>query len=153
MLTVAVASAILTGAGYADSIKSFAQHHPHAGYGGTFRKWMWSWESKPYNSWGNGSAMRVSPIGFAFDTVEDVLDQAKKSAEVSHNHPEGIKGAQATALAILMARQGAGKSTIRKEVENRFNYNLHRTLEEIRPSYRFDVFLSRICPRIDYRFS
>lgn len=139
VLTVAVASAILTGAGYADSIKSFAQHHPHAGYGGTFRKWIWSWEYKPYNSWGNGSAMRVSPVGFAFDTLDEVLDQARRSAEVTHNHPEGIKGAQATALAIFMAKHGADKETIRNEVEDRFGYDLHRTIEEIRPSYSFDV--------------
>jgi ADP-ribosylglycohydrolase len=139
VLTVAVASAIIKSGGYADSIKTFARRHPHAGYGGSFQKWMWSWENKPYNSWGNGSAMRVSPVGFAFDTVHDVLEQAKQSAEVSHNHPEGIKGAQATALAILMARQGADKETIRKEIEDRFSYDLHRTAAEIRPTYGFDV--------------
>ena len=139
VLTVAVASAILTGTDYADAIKTFAQRHPHAGYGGTFRKWMWSWENKPYNSWGNGSAMRVSPVGFAFDTLDEVLDQAKHSAEVTHNHPEGIKGAQATALSILLARQGADKKTIRSEIVNYFGYDLHRTIEEIRPSYSFDV--------------
>jgi ADP-ribosylglycohydrolase len=140
VLTVAVASSILTGAdNYADSIKAFAQRYPHAGYGETFRKWMWAWENEPYNSWGNGSAMRVSPVGFAFDTIDEVLTQAKRSAEVSHNHPEGIKGAQATALAILMARQGADMETIRKEIEDRFNYDLQRTVEGIRPSYRFDV--------------
>jgi ADP-ribosylglycohydrolase len=100
---------------------------------------MWAWENEPYNSWGNGSAMRVSPVGFAFDTIDEVLTQAKRSAEVSHNHPEGIKGAQATALAILMARQGADMETIRKEIEDRFNYDLQRTVEGIRPSYRFDV--------------
>ena len=139
VLTVAVANAILKDGGYAESIKTFARRHPHAGYGGSFRKWMWSRENEPYNSWGNGSAMRVSPVGFAFDTVHDVLEQAKQSAEVSHNHPEGIKGAQATALAILMARQGADKETIRKEIEDRFSYDLHRTVAEIRPSYGFDV--------------
>ena len=139
VLTVAVANAILKDGGYAESIKTFARCHPHAGYGGSFQKWMWSWENKPYNSWGNGSAMRVSPVGFAFDTVHDVLEQAKQSAEVSHNHPEGIKGAQATALAILMARQGADKETIRKEIEDRFSYDLHRTAAEIRPTYGFDV--------------
>ena len=139
VLTVAVANAILTGTGYADAIKTFAQRHPNAGYGGTFRKWMWSRENKPYNSWGNGSAMRVSPVGFAYDTENDVLKQAKLSAGVSHNHPEGIKGAQATAMCILMARQDADKETIRSEIEDRFGYDLHRTVEEIRPSYSFDV--------------
>ncbi len=139
VLTVAVARAILTDANYANYIKSFAQRYPHAGYGGTFRKWMGTWENKPYNSFGNGSAMRVSPVGFAFDTIDEVMEQAKQSAEVSHNHPEGIKGAQATALAILMARQGAEKEAIRKELSGRFGYNLKRTVEDIRPAYRFDV--------------
>lgn len=139
VLTVAVASAILTGSDYADPIKAFAQHHPHAGYGGAFRRWMWAGENKPYNSWGNGSAMRVSPVGFAFETIDDVLTQAKRSAEVTHNHPEGIKGAQATALAILLARQGADKETIRKAIEGRFDYDLHRKVAEIRPTYHFDV--------------
>jgi ADP-ribosyl-[dinitrogen reductase] hydrolase len=139
VLTVAVASAILTGDDYAKAIKQFARRHPHAGYGGTFRTWIWSRENLPYNSWGNGSAMRVSPVGFAFDTMDEVLKQAKRSAEVTHNHPEGIKGAQATALAIFLARQGADKQTIREEIENRFSYDLQRTIERIRPSYRFDV--------------
>ena len=139
VLTAAVAHSILNGVDYARSIKEFAQRYPHAGYGGTFRIWMWSWENRPYNSFGNGSAMRVSPVGFAFNTVDEVLEHAKRSAEVSHNHPEGIKGAQATALAILMARQGAEKETIRKEISERFGYNLNRTVERIRPTYSFDV--------------
>ncbi|MGA6926794.1 MAG: ADP-ribosylglycohydrolase family protein, partial [Desulfosarcina sp.] len=139
VLTVAVAKSILDGIDFGESIKQFAQCHPHAGYGGAFRKWMWSTENKPYNSWGNGSAMRVSPVGFAFDTLDEVLLLAKRSAEVTHNHPEGIKGAQATALAIFMARQGADKEAICKEIEDRFAYDLHRSVEEIRPSYRFEV--------------
>jgi ADP-ribosylglycohydrolase len=139
VLTVAVANSILNEVDFAESIKLFALEHYSLPYGRAFRRWMNAWENQPYNSWGNGSAMRVSPVGFAFDTIEDVLIQAKRSAEVSHNHPEGIKGAQATALAILLARQGADKETIRKEIEDRFNYDLQRTVEEIRPSYRFDV--------------
>ena len=139
VLTVAVANSILNGIDYADSIKSFANEHYSLPYGRSFKRWMREWENKPYNSWGNGSAMRVSPVGFAFDTVDDVLLEAKRSAEVSHNHPEGIKGAQATALAIFLARQGADKETIRKEIEDRFNYDLHRTIDVIRPSYQFDV--------------
>jgi ADP-ribosylglycohydrolase len=139
VLTVAVARAILTGGDYAASIKRFARRYPDAGYGGTFRKWIWSGESRPYNSWGNGSAMRVSPVGFAFDREQAVLAEARRSAEVTHNHPEGIKGAQATALAIFLARQGAGKEAIREAIEDRFGYNLHRTIEEIRPFYSFDV--------------
>jgi ADP-ribosylglycohydrolase len=139
VLTVAVANSILNEVDFAVSIKSFAMKHYSLPYGRAFRRWMKAWENKPYNSWGNGSAMRVSPVGFAFDTIEEVLTQAKRSAEVSHNHPEGIKGAQATALAIFLARQGAGKETIRKEIEDRFDYDLQRTVEGIRPSYRFDI--------------
>lgn len=134
-----MADAILNGDDYAKTIKQFALRYPDAGYGGTFRMWIWSRENKPYNSWGNGSAMRVSPVGFAFDTIDEVLNQATMSAEVTHNHPEGIKGARATALAILLARQGAGKEAIRNEIEDRFSYDLRRTVEAIRPSYRFDV--------------
>jgi ADP-ribosylglycohydrolase len=139
VLTVAVASAIMTGADFADSLKAFAQRYPRAGYGGSFRKWIWSWENKPYYSFGNGSAMRVSPVGFAYDTVDEVLLWAKRSAEVTHNHPEGIKGAQATGLAILMARQGAAKERIRTEIAGRFQYDLNRSVDDIRPNYHFDV--------------
>jgi ADP-ribosylglycohydrolase len=139
VLTLAVANAILTGVDYADSIKSFARRHPTAGYGGSFKHWMWSRENKPYNSFGNGSAMRVSPVGFAFESAGEVLEQARRSAEVSHNHPKGIKGAQATALAVFMARQGADKETIRKEIQTRFSYDLGRTVDGIRPAYRYDV--------------
>lgn len=139
VLTVAVANATLTGTSYTESLMEFAQRYPHAGYGKAFRKWMWSWDPKPYKSWGNGSAMRVSPVGFAFDTVKEVLKEAKRSAEVTHNHPEGIKGAQATALAILLARMGESKDTIRDKIVRRFGYDLYRSLDEIRPWYRFDV--------------
>jgi len=139
VLTAAVAHAILTGDDMADTIKAFAQKHHSLPYGRSFKRWIWSWENEPYNSFGNGSAMRVSPVGFAFDTVDDVLEEARRSAEVTHNHPEGIKGAQATALAILLARQGENKETIRNQIEDRFDYDLHRTVEDIRPAYGFDV--------------
>lgn len=139
VLTVAVAHSILNDGDYAESIKSFAQKYHSLPYGRAFRKWIWAWENKPYNSFGNGSAMRVSPVGFAYDTVDEVLLEAKRSAEVSHNHPEGIKGAQATALAILMVRQGADKAIIRSEIKDRFDYDLDRTVDGIRPGYRFDV--------------
>ena len=139
VLTVAVANAILTGEGYRDSIIAFARKYPGAGYGGTFRKWMWADDPQPYNSWGNGSAMRVSPIGWAFDSEADVLEEAKRSAEISHNHPEGIKGAQAIALAILLARRGADKATLKSEITGRFEYDLDRRIDDIRPVYQFDV--------------
>ena len=139
VLTVAVAYAILHDVDYVIALKSFGRRYPHAGYGGSFYGWLASPASRPYNSWGNGSAMRVSPVGWAFDTVEDVLREARRSAEVTHDHPEGIKGAQATALAILLARQGATRAAIREEIAGRFGYDLGRTLDGIRPGYRFDV--------------
>lgn len=100
---------------------------------------MKAWETKPYNRFGNGSAMRVSPVGFAFDTEDEVLEWARRSAEVTHNHPEGIKGAQATALAVFMARTGKSKEAIREAITERFGYNLDRTVDDIRPGYSFDV--------------
>ncbi len=139
VLTVAVAYAILRKAAYGASIKDFARRYPNAGYGFSFYRWMLSDTMRPYNSWGNGSAMRVSPVGLAFDSKEKVLDEARRSAEPTHNHPEGIKGAQATALAVFLARHGADKETIRTEISSRFSYDLDRTVDEIRPGYRFDV--------------
>ncbi|MBC7254902.1 MAG: ADP-ribosylglycohydrolase family protein [Chloroflexi bacterium] len=139
VLTVAIAWAILEGVDYGVALKTFGRRYPHAGYGKAFKRWLFESESKPYNSWGNGSAMRVSPVGFAFGDVDTVLFEAQRSAEVSHNHPEGIKGAQATALAIFLARQGKGKEAIRQEIHERFGYDLDRTVAEIRPTYHFDV--------------
>lgn len=139
VLTVAVAHAVLDDLDYAETLKLYGRKYPNAGYGGSFRSWIFSPINEPYNSWGNGSAMRVSPVGFAFETVDKVLAEAKRSAEVTHNHPEGIKGAQAVALAVFLARRGAGKAEIKQEVTNRFGYNLNCTLDEIRPAYQFDV--------------
>ena len=139
VLTVAVAHAILDDIDYAVALKSYARRYPDAGYGMSFFRWMLSADSRPYNSWGNGSAMRVGPVGFAFDSVKEVLRQAKATAAVTHNHPEGIKGAQATALAVCLGRTGAGKIQIRREIERRFEYDLHRRIDEIRPAYRFDI--------------
>jgi ADP-ribosylglycohydrolase len=104
-----------------------------------FRYWLGDPGRGPYNSFGNGSAMRVSPIGWAFDTLDEVLAEAERSAAVTHNHPEGIKGAQATAAAVHLARVGATKDEIRAEISGRFGYNLDRTVVAIRPDYRFDV--------------
>lgn len=139
VLTVAVADAILSRADYASSLEQWARKYPNAGYGGAFYRWMLSPDRAPYNSWGNGSAMRVSPVGFAFDSLEAVLQEARRTAEVTHNHPEGIKGAQATALAVFLARQGESKGRIRNEITQRFAYDLDRTLDAIRPAYRFDI--------------
>ena len=114
VLTVATAYAILTGTSYEAAYRDFGRQHPHAGYGGSFYGWLMAEEPRPYNSWGNGSAMRVAPVGFAFSNMDDVLREAERSAEVTHNHVEGIKGAQATALAVFMARSGASKDEIQE---------------------------------------
>ena len=139
VLTIAVASAILAKRRYRDVLWETGRRYPHAGYGGSFIRWLLSENPQPYNSWGNVAAMRVSPVGFAFGSIEEVLEQARLTAVVSHNHPEGIKGAQAVALAIFMGRKGKTKNDIRQAIGKKFDYNLSRTIEEIRPSYFFDV--------------
>jgi ADP-ribosylglycohydrolase len=139
VLTVAVADAILSGRSYEASVRDIGQRHPHAGYGGSFVRWLLSDNPRPYNSWGNGAAMRVSPVGFAFSTEQEVLAQAQLSAQITHNHPEGIKGAQATALSVFLARTGHDKKTIRHRIMQDFGYDLNRTIDEIRPGYAFDI--------------
>jgi ADP-ribosylglycohydrolase len=139
VLTLAIADAILSGRAYLDSVREIGQRYPNAGYGGTFIQWLYSRDPRPYNSWGNGSAMRVSPVGFAFSSEDEVLEHAKMTAEISHNHPEGIKGAQAVALAVFFARTGAGKEEIRTRITDLFAYDLDRTVDDIRPGYFFDV--------------
>ena len=139
VLTVAIADAILNQVDYTASLKQYHQWFPNAGYGRTFKDWAGSSRREPYNSWGNGSAMRVSPVGYAFDNLEQVLQEAKHSAEVTHNHPEGIKGAQATAAAIFLARTEQSKSEIKTYIESMFAYDLSQELDAIRPAYRFDV--------------
>ncbi len=139
VLTVAIASAILSGEPYVDSVRRICRKYPDAGYGGSFIRWLHSPDAKPYNSWGNGSAMRVSPVGFAFTTEDEVLTQAKETAEITHNHPEGVKGAQATALAVFLARTGSDKESIRSRIASQFDYDLDRTVEDIRPLYSFDI--------------
>ena len=120
--------------------------YPDRGYGGRFARWIHDSDPQPYNSFGNGSAMRVSPVGYYAKTLEEALELAKISAEVTHNHPEGIKGAQATAAAIFLARQGVSKQEIRDYVAQTFNYDLSRTLEEIRPTFTFDETCQRTVP-------
>jgi ADP-ribosylglycohydrolase len=124
VLTVAVADCLLHKKDYAKTIKEYARRYPNAGYGGSFVVWMDSPDSKPYNSFGNGSAMRVSPVGFF---------------EVTHNHPEGIKGAQATAAAVFLARTGSSKPEIKDYVTKQFGYNLDRKLDDIRKTYDYDI--------------
>lgn len=139
VLTVAVAECLLSGGNYIDAFHEYVRAYPNAGYGQSFFQWASAGDSRPYNSWGNGAAMRVSAVGQAFDKLEDVLAHAARAAEVTHNHPEGIKGAQATAAAVFLARQGESKTRIKAMVERLFGYDLHPTLETLRPAYGFDV--------------
>ena len=144
VMTLAVALGLIAGQG--DVQKTFAEvryemrhwgrRYPHAGYGGMFRRWLRAEHPQPYGSFGNGSAMRVAAAGWLFDTLDKTLEMAKVTAEVTHNHPEGIKGAQATAAAIFLARTGHSKPEIKRYVEQTFGYDLSRTCDEIRPHYR-----------------
>ena len=122
------------------------RRYPSRGYGGRFANWICDKDPQPYNSYGNGSAMRVSPVGYYAQSLEEALALAKVSAEVTHNHPEGIKGAQATAAAILLARRGKSKQEIRDYVAQTFDYDLSRTLDEIRPTFTFDETCQRTVP-------
>jgi ADP-ribosylglycohydrolase len=139
VLTVATASALMGDGDYAAAYRELGNRYPRAGYGGSFRRWLRSPSPAPYGSWGNGSAMRVSPVGWALSEEAEVLEEAARSARVTHDHPEGVKGAQAVALAVYLARTGAEKETIRREIAGRFGYDLGRTVQSIRPHYGFDV--------------
>jgi ADP-ribosylglycohydrolase len=138
VLTVAVADCILYRGDYAKTMRAYGRRYPHAGYGERFRKWLFSDTPLPYNSFGNGSAMRVSPVGFAFPTIAEVIEQAGKSAEITHNHPDGIRGAKAVAAAVFLARTGESKKGIKNYIEEHIMYDLDMTLDTIRPGYRFD---------------
>ena len=117
------------------SMQLWGHKYPHAGYGGRFYRWLASENTKPYNSWGNGSAMRVSSVGWLFETLERTREVARWSAEVTHNHPEGIKGAESTASVIWMARNGYTKPQIKEYIIKEFGYDLSRTCDQIRPNY------------------
>jgi ADP-ribosylglycohydrolase len=138
VLTIAVADCLLTGSSYIDKFHEYTRAYPDRCYGAGFWRWVESGSREPYNSWGNGAAMRVSPVGFAMTTLEGVLNEAKRSAEVTHNHPEGIRGAQATAVAIFLGREGESKATIRQSIKERFGYDLDRSVTSIRPTYSFN---------------
>lgn len=148
VMTAAVADALLTVGQAAskaeiesaviDKMHAWGRRYPHAGYGGRFRKWLKDRNPKPYGSYGNGSAMRVSAAGWLYPTIEKTREVAAYTAGITHNHPEGIKGAEATASCIFLARMGADKETIKKYIEKEFGYNLNRTLEQIRPSFHMD---------------
>ena len=139
VLTIAVADWLLNGGELTTYFHEYVDRYPHAGYGGTFIQWANARSTDPYNSWGNGAAMRVSPVAYFGESLQQVFEVAKASAEVTHNHPEGIKGAQAVACCIYLARQGESKREIRKQIASTFGYDLNRTIRGIRPHYFFDV--------------
>jgi ADP-ribosylglycohydrolase len=138
ILSVALAECLLDGGDYAAAMKSYCKRYPDGGYGGRFRAWAGSERSEPYNSYGNGAAMRISPVAWAFGTMPEVLAQAERYTAVTHNHPEGIKGGQATAAAVFLARTGHTKEQLRIYIEAKFGYDLSRSVESWRPGFRFD---------------
>ena len=130
----------------ASNMQDWGKRYPHAGYGGSFRHWLKENNPKPYGSYGNGSAMRVSAAGWLYDSIERTREVARATANVTHNHPEGVKGAEATASAIYMARKESSKEEIKEYIEREFHYNLDRTLDEIRPGYHMDETCQRTVP-------
>lgn len=137
-MTVAVADALLTDGDFAAAMQKWGRKYPRAGYGGKFIQWIFSNDPKPYGSWGNGSAMRVSPCALIAGSLEEALELAERSAAVTHDHPDGIKGAKAIAAAVYLAKTGRTKEEIRDYIEENY-YSLDFTLDEIRPRYRFDA--------------
>jgi len=141
VMTLAIADGLMNGGSreaFIKAMKKYGRLYPYAGYGSRFGNWILTDDTSPYNSWGNGSAMRASPVAWAFNTLSEVEEYAEICAAVTHNHPEGIKGARATAAAIFLARTGATREEIREYIEKQYGYDLSRTLDEIRPNYRFD---------------
>lgn len=155
IMSLAVAKALIETAGQSDavigaalvhSMQTLGRQYPNCGYGGMFRQWLRSTDPQPYNSFGNGSAMRVAAAGWLYPTLDSTLHAARLTAEITHNHPEGIKGAEAIAAAVFLARTGADKTMIRTYISDTFGYDLNRTLDEIRPSYAFYETCQRSVP-------
>lgn len=139
VMSVAVASALLHGLDYTDELRRWGRAYPDAGYGGLFLRWLFDPAPRPYQSFGNGSAMRVAAVSWALDDLDDILAEAARSAAVTHDHPEGIKGAQAVACAVFLARTGASKPEIRTAMEQRFGYDCSASLDALRKLASFDV--------------
>ncbi|WP_224962875.1 ADP-ribosylglycohydrolase family protein [Geomonas subterranea] len=139
VLTVALAEAIMSGAPYGAVMRRYYRSYPEAGYGKNFTRWAASKEAAPYQSWGNGAAMRIAPAAWAFDSLEEVLRKAEEFTLPTHGHPEGVRGAQAAAAAVYLGRTGATKEEMRSFITGRFGYDLTKSCDEIRPGYRFDV--------------
>jgi ADP-ribosylglycohydrolase len=140
VLTVAVADHLMSGADLVGLFHDYYAKYPRVGYGKTFAAWAKVKDRDPYDSWGNGSAMRVSPVAWRYDSLEEVLAGAAASAAVTHNHPEGIAAAKAVAGAIFLARTGASKAAIRDFASGIAKYDLSRTIADIRPAYKFEVY-------------
>lgn len=145
--TIALADAILHDLDYTDLLKKYFKLYPNSGFGGYFYRWASSDDRQPYYSFGNGAAMRISPVGYAFDTLEEVLEKARTYTSVTHNHPEGIKGAQATATCIFLARNKKTKNEIKDYVTRELGYDLSRTCDEIRPKYKFNETCQETVPQ------
>jgi ADP-ribosylglycohydrolase len=147
VLTVAVADCLLRPRDYVDALHEYFHAFPAVGFGTDFARWAGARRREAYNSWGNGSAMRVSPVAYARPILAEALQEAQRSALVTHNHEEGIRGAQATAAAVFLARTGGGKDEIRHYVRAQFGYDLSQRLDDLRPSYRFEVSCQRSVPQ------
>ncbi len=152
VLTVALAESILSGIDYKTKLLEYYHLYPHCSYGSRFHDWANSDNPQPYNSWGNGSAMRVSPVGWAYNDLKTVLLKAKESAEFTHNHPEGIKGAQATAASMFIARSKKSKDVIKEFVEKTFHYNLDLDIEDLRKNYQFNESCHDTVPQAIFTF-
>lgn len=147
VLTVAVADWILAEGDLSPVLADYARRFPGRGYGSRFAEWIDAADRAPYGSYGNGSAMRVSPVGFAFDSMPEVLEWAERSAAPTHNHPGAVRGAQATAAAVFLARRGQDKREIRAFIETELGYDLSPRLDDIRPAYRFTEVCQQTVPQ------
>ncbi len=156
VMTIAVREALLEAGTMADverirecvceSMRKWGRKYPYAGYGARFGVWLRQRNPKPYGSYGNGSAMRVSAAGWLYDSIERTREVARATAEVTHNHPEGVKGAESVAAAIFLARTGNTKEVIREYVMREFGYDFSRSCDEIRPGYHHDESCQRTVP-------
>lgn len=146
ILTVSLADTIINNKDFTKNLKEYTKKYPNKGYGNNFLMWASSEITKPYNSWGNGSAMRTSPVAWAYNTLEEVFEKSKDFASVTHNHPEGIKGAQAISAAIFLAKKNASKEEIKEYIEFTFGYNLNRNINQIRKHYKFEVSCQKSVP-------
>lgn len=152
VLTIAIADTILEHGptrsveAYTAGLRKWANQYPYAGYGGNFIQWMNDHSKGPYNSWGNGSAMRVSAVGWVSESIDEVLEIAEATAMPTHNHEEGVRGAKAAALAVFLARTGATKMEIRRSIRDILSYDLSRSLDEIRPEYQFEISCQKSVP-------